>query len=104
MSTAVENATVEIDLQGRWDALELSQRLSPFHSFLVQYNPGRWVVRAQAPGSHGERLDRALGIIQEWLDERRVEDTSMRINGRPYSAFPPQGPGVTLPASSPAPP
>jgi hypothetical protein len=42
MSTAVEIATVEIDLQGRWDALELSQRLSPYHSFLVQYKRGRW--------------------------------------------------------------
>ena len=87
MSTAVEKATVEIDLQGRWDALALSQRLTPYHSFLVQYNPGRWVVRAQAPGCQGERLDRALSMIQEWLDERRIEDTSVRVNGRPYRPF-----------------
>ena len=87
MSTAVEIATVEIDLQGRWDALELSQRLSQSHSFLVQYKRGRWVVRAQAPGRHGERLDRALSTIEGWLAERRVDGASMRVNGRPYLPF-----------------
>jgi hypothetical protein len=84
VSTTVETATVEIDLQGRWDAVALLQRLSAYHSFLVQYKPGRWVVRAQAPGCHGERLERALSTIQEWRDERRIEGTSMRVNGRPY--------------------
>ena len=84
MSTAVDEATVEIDLQGRWDALALSRRLSPYHSFLVQYNAARWVVRAQASGCHGEQLDRALSMIQELVDERRIEDISMRVNGRPY--------------------
>ena len=56
MPRTVETATVEIDLRGRWDALALSERLVPYHSFLVQYEPERWVVNAQAPGCHGERL------------------------------------------------
>jgi len=84
MPTTVETATVEIDLRGRWDALALSERLIPYHSFLVQYEPERWVVHAQAPGYHGERLENALSTIQECLVERRVEGASVRVDGRPY--------------------
>jgi hypothetical protein len=86
MPTTVETATVEIDLQGRWDALALSERLIPYHSFLVQYEPERWVVHAQAPGCRGERLDNALSTIQECLVELRVEGASVRVDGRPYLA------------------
>jgi hypothetical protein len=84
VSTTVEIATVEIEVSGRWDALALSQRLIPYRSFLVQYEPERWVVHAQAPGFHGEGLESALSTIQELLVERRVEGASVRVDGRPY--------------------
>jgi hypothetical protein len=84
VSTTDEIASVEIGLRRRWDALALSQRLIPYGSFLVQYEPERWVVHAQAPGCHGERLENALSTIQECLVERRVEDASLRVDGRPY--------------------
>jgi hypothetical protein len=37
---SVGNA-VEIDVDGRWDALALSELLVPFHSFLVQHTAER---------------------------------------------------------------
>jgi hypothetical protein len=78
----VEITTLEIGVPGRWDALALSQRLSPYHSFLVQYESERWVVHAQAPGCHGERLESALSAIEEWLVERQIEDAPVRVDGR----------------------
>lgn len=85
VSRTVEIATLEISIRGRWEALSLSQRLIPYHSFLVQYEPERWVVNGQAPGYHGERLADALSAIEEWLAERPVEDVSVRVDGRPVS-------------------
>ena len=82
MSRTVEIATLEISIRGRWDALSLSQRLVPYHSFLVQYEPERWVVNAQTPGCHGERLTDALSAIEDWLAERPIEDASVRVDGR----------------------
>jgi hypothetical protein len=76
---------VEIDVDGRWDALALSELLIPFHSFLVQHTAGRWVVHARAPGSHGEPLAGALSAIAEWQAEGRL-DASVRIAGRPMGS------------------
>jgi hypothetical protein len=73
---------VEIDVEGRWDALALSELLVPFHSFLVQHTAERWVVHARAPGCHGEPVADALGAIEEWEAERRM-DASVRLAGRP---------------------
>ena len=78
---SVETA-VEIAVDGRWDALALSELLIPFHSFLFQKTAERWVVRARAPGSHGETLADALSAIAEWQAERRF-DASVRVAGRP---------------------
>ncbi len=77
-------ATIEIEIQGRWDALALSEVLIPYRSFLVQHDHERWVVHARAPGCHGEPLDEALGVIAEWLEERRLGGSSCRVDGRPY--------------------
>jgi hypothetical protein len=82
VSTTVEIATLEISIKGRWDALALSQRLLPYHSFLVQYEPERWVVNGQTPGCHGERLTDALSAIEKWLTERHIDDASVRVDGR----------------------
>ena len=74
-------SAVEIDVDGRWDALALSELLIPF-SFLVQHTAQRWVVHARVPGSHGEPLADALRAIEEWQAERRL-DGSVRVAGRP---------------------
>jgi hypothetical protein len=78
-------SAVEIDVDGRWDALALSELLIPFHSFLVQHTAERWVVHARAPGCHGEPLAGALSAIAEWQAARRV-DASGRVDGRPIGS------------------
>jgi hypothetical protein len=75
-------ATVEIDVDGRWDALSLSELLIPFHSFLVQHTAERWVVHARSPGCHGEGLADALAAIDDWRVERGIA-AGVRVHGRP---------------------
>jgi hypothetical protein len=77
-------AAIEIDVDGRWDALALSEHLIPFHSFLVQYEAQRWVVHARTPGCHGEDLADALRAIDDWVVERAPDSVSCRIDGRPH--------------------
>jgi hypothetical protein len=77
-------ATVEVEVRGRWDALALSEALVPYHSFLVQLNADRWVVHARAPGCHGEPLEAALRVISVWGEARDVDASSCRVGGRPY--------------------
>jgi hypothetical protein len=74
-------ATVEVDVRGRWDALALSELLVPFHSFLVQLAPDRWIVHARSPGCHGEPLDDALRAIEAWRGERGVVEAVVRVGG-----------------------
>lgn len=76
--------TIEIDVQGRWDAVALMRRLDPYHSYLVQFAPERWLVHAECPGFHGERLPSALAAIEESLAIRRVEGATVRVDGRRY--------------------
>ena len=75
------DVAVEIEVRGRWDALALSEQLIPFHSFLVQHGPERWVVHARSPGCHGEPLDAALATIDEWRDERATE-AAVQVDGQ----------------------
>jgi hypothetical protein len=76
-------AAVELDLRGRWDALDLSGLLVPFHSFLLDHATDRWVVYTRAPGCHGESLGEALRPIVEWCAERRL-DAPVRVQARAY--------------------
>ena len=76
------DVAIEIEVRGRWDALALSEQLIPFHSFLVQHGPERWVVHARSPGSHGESLDAVLAVIGEWREERATE-AAVRVDGQP---------------------
>jgi len=75
---------IEIEVDGRWDALALSERLVPFHAFLVQHEAQRWVVHARAPGCRGEDLDDALRVIGAWLAETDPKRLSCRVGGRPH--------------------
>lgn len=79
----MDEAAIEVDVDGRWDALALSEALIPYRSFLVHLGPERWVVHARAPGCHGESLEAALRVIAEWSEARTVETSSCRIDGRP---------------------
>jgi hypothetical protein len=74
-------ATIEVDVDGRWDALALSELLIPFHSFLVQHDQEHWVVHARAPGFHGEPLPDALEAIEDWRADRSAH-ASLRVDGR----------------------
>lgn len=76
-------AAIEIDVRDRWDALALMQRLNPYHSYLIQLAPERWLVHAEAPGCHGEPLPSALAAVQESLAARHLEDAAVRVAGRP---------------------
>jgi hypothetical protein len=82
---AKAEATVEIHVDGRWDALALSEALVPFQSFLVQHTAERWVVHARAPGFHGETLGEALRAIADWQAERRL-DAPVHVAGRHHGA------------------
>jgi hypothetical protein len=75
---------IEIEVQGRWDALALSEVLIPFHSFLVQHEQERWVVHARTPGARGESLAEALAAIDDWRSGRHVQAARCRVGGRPY--------------------
>ena len=78
---SVPVTTIEIEVQGRWDALALSELLIPFHSFLVQVDQEHWVVHAAAPGLHGEPLPDALEVIEDWSAARSAP-ASCRVDGR----------------------
>jgi hypothetical protein len=80
-----QETTIEIEVEGRWDALALSEALIPFHSFLVQLDQERWVVHARAPGCHGKPLSAALDAIDDWCAERHLGAASCRVDGRPHS-------------------
>ena len=79
------STTLEIDVYGRWDAVELLGRLARYHSHLVQLDgPGeRWLVRARTPGEHGEGIVSALGVIDAWQRERKLESVGVCICGAP---------------------
>ncbi len=79
-----EAVPIEIRVVGRWNACALLDCLAPYRSFLIQQGAERWVVRAQAPGCHGEDLDSAIAAIDDCLDEHGIEIASMRIDGKPY--------------------
>ncbi len=77
-------ATIEVDIEGRWDAVALMQRLDAYHPYLIQPAPDHWLVRAQCPGCHGERLPSALVAIDDSLAARHVGRAEVRVDGRPY--------------------
>lgn len=78
-------ATIEIDVEGRWDAVALMQRLDPYRPYLIQFAPGRWLVHAQCPGCHGERLPSALAAIEDSLAARHIERADVRVDGRRHA-------------------
>jgi hypothetical protein len=75
---------LEIDVDGRRDALPLSELL--ILSLVPRSAHGRpLVVHARAPGSHDEPLEVALSAIVDWQAETRL-DASVRVDGRPIGS------------------
>jgi hypothetical protein len=83
----MKTTRIEIGVTGRWNACALLERLAPYRSFLIEHGPERWVVHAQTPGCHGESVEAALAEVEECLDERGVEQRSIRVDGMPYPAL-----------------
>jgi hypothetical protein len=81
-----QTTTVEVEVEGRWHALALSELLIPFRSFLVQLDRERWVVHARAPGNYGESLADLLEAIDNWSAERHPHIASYRVGGHLLSA------------------
>lgn len=81
---AATAARIEIRVVGRWTACALLECLAPYRSFLIQQDPGRWIVHAQTPGCHGESIESAIAAIEQCLDEHGVGEASIRIDGTPY--------------------
>jgi hypothetical protein len=77
-------ARIEIGVVGRWNACALLASLSPSRPFMIQRGPERWVVHAQTPGCRGEGTSSAITAIEDCLDARGVEATSIRVDGEPY--------------------
>jgi hypothetical protein len=84
VASEVTTTEIEVDVQGRWDALALSELLIPFHSYLVQHDHEHWVIHAQAPGCRGESLSEALEAIDAWRGGRDIHAVSCRVAGRSY--------------------
>ena len=81
--------TLEIDVRNRWEAVELLDRLAPYHPHLIQldFPDGRWLVRAQVPGTHGEGVLNALDEVEEWHLEREIPSVGVCLTGvRPLMA------------------
>ena len=86
MSRFVEDevaVAIAVELEGRWDALALSEALIPYRSFLVQLDRERWVVHARVPGRRGQALDDALDAIDVWRLDRGLDEVSCRVGGEP---------------------
>ena len=75
--------TLEIDVHDRWDAVQLLERLACFRPHLVQleFPDGRWLVRAQTPGAHGEGIVSALDTIDTWSREREIPSVGVCLSG-----------------------
>jgi hypothetical protein len=75
--------TIDIDVDDRWDAVQLLKRLAAFQPHLVQlqHPAGRWLVRAHTPGTHGEGLVGAVDAIDEWSRERHISSVGVCLSG-----------------------
>src|SRR5437764_851870 len=62
---------IELELEGRWDAIRLMERLVPFRSFVVQTTPTRWTVYARPPSAAAEAELRQ--VLDELFRERGLE-------------------------------
>jgi len=83
-TTQRPSVSIAVEVDGRWDALALSQALSSYHSFLVHHEGQRWIVHARVPGCHDESLEDALRTVENWRLEHGSSDTPCWIGEEPY--------------------
>jgi hypothetical protein len=73
---AATEIDIEIDVEGRWDALALWELLVRFDPSL--HTQEKWVVHARVPADDGDALASAMRAIDAWRAERGI-DASVRI-------------------------
>jgi hypothetical protein len=77
--------TLVIDAGNRWDALTLAQRLTRYHSYLVQLDAQHWQVRLRSDGD-SRRLPRELRErVESWLVERDLPCTILHGDRHQFS-------------------
>ena len=69
--------TIRIEAQTRWDALDLADRLSRHHTYLVQLGNRRWHVCVRTDDADVE-LEPVRAVAEGWAVERRLEATLHR--------------------------
>jgi hypothetical protein len=69
--------TIRIETETRWAALDLAQRLSRHHTYLVQLGNRRWQVCVRTDDADVE-LGPVRAVVQGWANERRLDATLHR--------------------------
>jgi len=75
--------TIRIESATRWDALDLVQRLSGLHTYLVQLGDRRWHVCVRPEGRVDELVPELLRTASQWATERHL-DSVLRVGDRSY--------------------
>jgi hypothetical protein len=76
--------TIEVEVQGRANAVRLLERLCFCRAYLVQHGRERWVVHAQIPDPQVKTLEDTLAAIEELSRGGHLDATSIRIDGLAY--------------------
>lgn len=80
--TAQAAETIRIEVESRWDAVDLVRRLSGLHTYLVQLADSRWIVCVrQSDGADVLPLVRAAAV--DWAQQRHV-DSVVRVGGAEF--------------------
>jgi hypothetical protein len=80
--SAVPHATIRIEAETRWDAVDLARRLSAHHTYLVQLGNRRWHVCVR-PGDAVQELPAVRAEAEQWAVDRHVAAT-LRCGGETY--------------------
>jgi len=76
-------ATIRIEAETRWDALDLLSRLSAYHTYLVQLGERRWSVCVR-PHDDPERLTREVLVAAHAWAQARGVISELRVGDRVY--------------------
>jgi len=78
------SATMRIDAESRYDALDLLRRLSSHHTYLVQLGERHWSVCVRPDGNAETLAGEVLRTAREWALARGVE-SELRVANRRYT-------------------
>lgn len=68
-----------IDAGSRWDAVALLEELHGFHRHLVQLDRARFELYLYTEGDDRTLADDLRQRLEDWLDERRLGQTTVRF-------------------------